>query len=90
MPVFLANPLVQSALGWLAKWVWKKLEDWRKDQIAEEQIKKNVHAVLEKYELLVLRFDELSDQGKLTDEVKNEIRNEKIKLEESLINRIQP
>jgi len=85
----ISNPVFQMIVGWIGKKIWGLLTDKYKDHLANEQIDKNVRSVLDKYEALVLKYDELLDSGKLTEGMKDEIRKDKIKLEEDLINHIQ-
>ena len=89
MGALLANPLVQKFLFWIAQWAFSKLFDAGKDLISDERIKAHVSKNLAEYEKRILEYDELSDSGKLTEADKERIRNEKIKLEESLFNDIK-
>lgn len=90
MGALLSNPTVQKILAWIASWIWKKIEAKIREQIAEQEINARVQIkvkeILDKYEKIVLEFDELKDSGKLTEADKERIRNEKIRLETDLLN----
>ena len=89
MGPIISNPLVQRLFVWVASWLFSKLSDYWQDFVAHQRVEIHVKSTIKKYEALILKYDELHDSGKLTDNDKEELRLEKIRLEEDLINNIR-
>ena len=86
MAALLSNPLVQKVLLWLAQWLFGKLVDAGKDAVAKARARELLSDYLKEYEKIVLELDEAKDKGELTPEIKERIRREKIRIEESMFN----
>ena len=54
-----------------------------------QRVEAHVKETMDKYAELILKYDEKQDAGLITETDKEALRNEKIKLEESLINNIR-
>lgn len=85
MPAWIAS-IIAAALPKLLEWLWGKASDALKDRLAEDRIRAHVQKALQEYEQLVLKHDDLQDKGTLTPEKSQEIKNDKIKLEEDILN----
>ena len=84
-----ASPLVQSLLAWIAKYIFGILSEQWQDYVAHQRVEAHVKETMDKYAELILKYDEKQDAGLITETDKEALRNEKIKLEESLINNIR-
>lgn len=87
MPAWLAS-IFAAALPKLLEYLWAITDGAIKEQVAHAEIKKHVDETMQKYEALILQYDDLKDAGKITPEDTERLRLEKIKLEESLFNSI--
>lgn len=72
----------------LLKVGWDFASDQYRDKLAEKRIKAHVKDLIAQYEKLILKYDDLHDKGELTDDKKEALRQEKIRLEEGLLNGI--
>ena len=90
MASFFANKYVQMLLGWIyRKVILPYLQDKGLDLLVDVRTKAVVKEFEEKYGKLVKEFDELKAKNQLTEQEIVRIRNEKIKLEEQLINGVK-
>lgn len=69
---------------------WKLLSNAEKDRLASDRIRAHVQRVMTEYESLILKYDEISDSGSMSSEQKDQLRKDKIRLEEDLINGAYP
>jgi len=88
---FLASVFSSSAGKSLASWILSKLWGYAssemQDYLAHQRWEKHLKVNLEKYEKLILEYDNKIDSGQtLTEEEINELRRKKIEIEKDIIN----
>lgn len=90
MATLFANKYVQLFLRWLlTKVIFPYLKDTGLDAIVDIRVKAALASYDKKYEAVVKEFELLRAKNALTEVEIARIRNEKIKLEEQLINSIK-
>jgi GH35 family endo-1,4-beta-xylanase len=88
MQAWLAG-LIAAIIPKLLEYLWSVASKEVQEQLAAARIKEHIATTIEKYEKIILAYDEVSDkQGGLTKEQKDKLRAEKIKLEQDLFNGI--
>ena len=81
--------LVKAVVSWLLNKLWSWASEEIKDALSRQRAEEHIRKVLGDYEKVLEEAKEKAKDG-LTEEEKNEIRQKKIALEQSLINNIQP